>query len=97
MIRQGEKRFAAEWVSQQFRDKDGEWKPDCDTYVTSVHQSKSGAEQAAIRGSKRSGIEWILVAEQEYRNREWVDVHRWTGDWDGLHDQTFPDPIFHND
>lgn len=81
-------RYEAEWVTKQHCDADGEWNPDRDEYSTSHHSTKESAEHAAIKGSQQSGHEWILVAEQKYSGREWVDQQRWTGDWEGLHDQT---------
>lgn len=77
-------RFVAEWVTKQHVDSEGEWNPDLDEFVYTHWHSKEAAEAAAIKGSKLSGIEWIHVIEQEYRNRQWRDIHSWSGDWSGL-------------
>lgn len=82
------RRFEAEWVTKQHRDSSGEWNPDRDEHAHSHHATREEAESAAIAGAKLSGIEWILVAEQEQLRREWVDINRWTGDFDGLNDLT---------
>jgi hypothetical protein len=89
-------RFEAEWISRQHCDANGEWNPDRDEYAFSYHASRDEAERAAIIGSKSASaeVEWISVSEQEFRRAgmgagmgtEWVDVRRWAGDWDGLHD-----------
>jgi hypothetical protein len=85
---QGQIRFEAEWVTEQHSDTEGEWNPDLDEYATSIHTTKAAAEQAAINGAKKSGIEWIMVAEQKYIGYQWVDLRRWTGDYDGLQEET---------
>lgn len=83
-------RFEAEWISKQHADSSGEWNPDRDEYAVSYHQTKEQATQAAISGSKAAAqCEWICVSEQEYRRHEWVDLRRWSGDWNGLCDETF--------
>jgi hypothetical protein len=85
----GKTRYEAEWIAKQHADASGEWSPDRDEYGASHHATKEAAEAAAIRESKRAGVEWILVAEQKYIGHEWVDQRRWTGDWDGLHEETY--------
>jgi hypothetical protein len=61
----GATQFEALWVSEQQRDKSGEWDPDLDKYSASYHPTKEAAEKAAITESKKAGqTEWILVAEQ---------------------------------
>jgi hypothetical protein len=87
-IQQGAIRYEAEWIAMQFHGANGEWDPDRDQYASSIHASKESAELAAIDGSRASGVEWILVAEQKYVGYEWRDQRRWTGDWEGLHDET---------
>ncbi len=85
----GKVRYEAEWVAKQHADANGEWNPDKDEYSASHHATKAGAERAAIAASKEAAqCEWILVAEQKYIGHEWVDQRRWTGDWEGLHEET---------
>lgn len=87
---QGKIRYEAEWVEKQHADASGEWNPDRDEYAVSHHATKEEAEKAAIAASKKAGqVEWILVAEQQFRGYDWVDIRRWTGDYDGLHEETF--------
>jgi hypothetical protein len=89
MPQQGAIRYEAQWITKQYCDPDGEWNPDRDEFSGSYHATKEAAERAAIRASKKAGqCEWILVAEQEYRGYEWVDRRRWTGDWNGLLEET---------
>jgi hypothetical protein len=87
---QGAVRFEAEWIAKQHADANGEWNPDRDEHAVSSHATKEAAETAAIRESQRAGqCEWILVAEQKFIGYEWIDQRRWTGDWDGLHEETY--------
>src|SRR4051812_3314483 len=86
----GKVRFNAEWIARRHAHANGEWDLSRDEYGASYHATKEAAESAAISASKRAAqCEWILVAEQKYIGHEWVDQRRWTGDWDGLHEETF--------
>jgi hypothetical protein len=86
-----ENRFQAEWIETHHADSDGEWNPDLDTYAVSYHNTKEKAESAAITASKKAAqCEWIRVSEQQWTGREWQAVKRWSGDYEGLHD----DPVY---
>ncbi len=83
----GKIQYEAEWIKGHGRDTNGIWYPET---AASQHTTKKEAETAAIKASKAAGqCEWILVAEQKYVDHAWVDIRRWTGDWDGLCEKTF--------
>jgi hypothetical protein len=86
-------RYEAEWVDKQHFNEQGEWDADKDEYSVSHHDTREAAAAAAIAESKKTNYEWISVAKQQYMpariGGEWIDIQRWTGDWDGLHDETY--------
>ena len=88
-LQQGKIRYEAQWIKKQAFDSSGELDPDNDEYGYSQHASREQAERSAIIASKKTQVEWILVAEQKFLGYQWVDQRRWTGDWDGLHCETF--------
>lgn len=81
-------RYEAEWIEKQHANASGEWEPDKDDFCSSLHVTKREAEDAAIiSGQRADACEWISVTEQHLIDREWRDIKRWTGDWNGLDPQ----------
>ena len=90
-------KFVAEWIAAQHHDDSGEWIPDDDEYVVSVHATYEAAEKAAIAGSKSANVvEWWAVNEEQFvpelgipqrSSAAWDTVRRWCGDWAGNVDE----------